>query len=79
MMEEPYTHHNGHIHKKDKQLKDIQRTGQLDSEEDSGVIEDTRLGKSVDDIPAELPQDSPVKSKQQRVSARQFNNHSILY
>ena len=78
MMEEPYTNHNGHIHKKDKQLKDIQRTGQLDSEEDSGVIEDTRLGKSVDDIPSELPQDSPVKSKHQTVSARQFYNHRAI-
>ena len=63
MIEDPssYNHYNDHISSNNHKFTEIQQPIREESEEDSGMIDDVRLGKISDDVVSELPFDSPIK------------------
>jgi len=63
MIEDPssYNHYNDHISSHNHKFTEIQQPIREESEEDSGMIDDVRLGKISDDVVSELPFDSPMK------------------
>lgn len=55
-----YNQLNGHIPSQGNTSSSTHITGQPDSEEDSGMIDDTRIAKLADEVIAELPCDLPA-------------------
>ena len=72
MIEDPssYNNYNDHISSHKHEFTEIQEPIREESEEDSGMIDDVRSGKTSDDVISELPFDSPIKGT---------NNVSIIY